>query len=250
MGLLARITDFVAGTAIVSNTVDQEFNQLVNVLNGTSTDKNLLVKLTDAGNPPLKVDQLGSGTIQEWSQRGVLRASLNHAGQFVSALSTGTAPFSITSTTQVNNLNPDRVGGILATNIAKLDTHKTAFTVVWFYPVQPAATETTESVPRFIVPAGVEFTAIDLISVWVGGSASGGSNSYTFNRRNSAGVDQGTGLAFIDISAGSQNVLQVANISDLPVSTGDQIYPRMTVRNTASETLVTVGIRFTQKLTT
>lgn len=118
---LARLFDFVPATPIVSADVDGEFNQLVNILNGTTTNKKVVVKVSDAGDPPCELDQLGAGPIQKWFQTGVLRASITNLGQFKSEIATGTAPLVIASTTEVANLNAARVGGFLAGSFARKD---------------------------------------------------------------------------------------------------------------------------------
>ena len=68
---LSRLNDFTPGTTIISGDVDNEFNQLVNALNGTSTDKDILMKLNHATNPVLNLNQVGAGPIL----RGQLNAS-------------------------------------------------------------------------------------------------------------------------------------------------------------------------------
>lgn len=249
MALLARLTTFVPATTILSSEVNGEFNQLVNLLNGTSTSVHGLLKMNDASTPPLILDQLGSGPIQRWRLTGAEKALINSTGQFESVLTTGTAPMVVASTTEVANFNASRVGGILGSNVAKLDTHKIAWSVSWFYPILPAAVETTESVPRFIVPPAVEPTAILIFAGWVGGSDSGASNIFTLKRRNSAGTLQAD-LGTIDINGAAQNGLTQTDISDVPLSASDQIYPLFTTRNTASETLVGITLLGTQKLTT
>src|SRR5262245_51963507 len=83
MALLARITDFIPGNAILSGEVDSEFNQLVNILNGTSTNKNAIMKYSDSGDPPLALDQLGAGPVQVWRASGVEKARMKNNGQIV-----------------------------------------------------------------------------------------------------------------------------------------------------------------------
>ncbi len=83
MALLARITDFTPSTTILSGQVDNEFNQLVNILNATSTDKHIIVKFSDAAVPVLTLDQLSTGPIQQWKQAGVVVSTLKRNGQIV-----------------------------------------------------------------------------------------------------------------------------------------------------------------------
>lgn len=80
MALLLRLNDFQPGTLILSGQVDAEFNQLVNILSGVSTDKDVLIKYNHALDPALRVDQIGGGFIQRWLASGVEKASINSAG--------------------------------------------------------------------------------------------------------------------------------------------------------------------------
>jgi hypothetical protein len=140
---LARLYDFQPMTPIVSAEVDQEFNQLVNALNGTSTGINLATRFNSSTVSVLKLDQLGSGPIQEWAQSGVTVATLTNSGglaltagatfggalnttgvvatgniqtsaRLISSVATGTAPLGVSSTTLVTNLNADMLDGMHA----------------------------------------------------------------------------------------------------------------------------------------
>jgi hypothetical protein len=111
MSTLARLYDFTAGQPILSAEVDGEFNQIVNALNSTSTTKNIIVRFSDGTTPPLKLDQLGLGRVQEWAVGGVTLLYIANSGQLVSSIATGTAPISVTSTTVCTNLNADKLDG-------------------------------------------------------------------------------------------------------------------------------------------
>lgn len=257
MSLLARLFNFQAGQPAIADDVDAEFNQLLNAINGTSTDKNLVTRYSHASDPPYAFDQLGAGLIAVWRQGGADKAKVNSSGQietvhqFKSTLAVGTPPLDVTSTTEVPNLNAGRIGGILPANIAKLDTHKTAWSVTLAtYAILPGAVETVESVGRFIVPAGQEIQIIDITAVWAAGADSGASNIFTIKRRNSSGTLQ-TDVGTIDINTPAQNALHVVTLgAPLTLTAGDQIYPLFTTRNTASEQMVTINIRGKQKFTT
>jgi hypothetical protein len=82
MAVIVRITDFIPNTLIESQEVDDEFNQLVNLLSGVSTNKDTLLKYDHATDPVLRVDQLGAGAIQRWLQNGVEKAVVNNDGSF------------------------------------------------------------------------------------------------------------------------------------------------------------------------
>jgi hypothetical protein len=80
MAVLTRITDFIPNTLIESQEVDDEFNQLVNLLSGVSTNKDTLLKYDHATDPVLRVDQLGAGVIQRWLQNGSEKARIINDG--------------------------------------------------------------------------------------------------------------------------------------------------------------------------
>jgi hypothetical protein len=117
MSVLVRLYDFVPGTNIVSQQVDDEFNQFVNAFSGLSTDKNLIVKYDHATDAVLALDQIGAGIVQEWKQNGTQKARVNNDGsfrtinQFISTLAIGTKPIDVTSTTVCTNLNADLLDG-------------------------------------------------------------------------------------------------------------------------------------------
>ncbi|HKX29353.1 MAG TPA: hypothetical protein VJ302_16775 [Blastocatellia bacterium] len=130
MSLLARIDNFMPGDPILSSTMNQELDQIVNSLNGTLTNKNILVRFSNSSTPTLDVDQLGSGPIQRWKASGVSVATVANDGSLTttqSLVSTlapgGVAPISVTSTTVCANLNADMVDGLHGTDfIRKSDT--------------------------------------------------------------------------------------------------------------------------------
>lgn len=256
MSLLARLFNFQASTPAVADDVDAELNQILNAINGTSTDKNLVTRYSHASDPPYAFDQLGAGLIAVWRQGGADKAKVNNSGQietvhqFKSTLVTGTKPIEVVSTTKCDNLNADLLDGLDSAAFAQLATHKAAFSVGWFYFNLPGAVETTESVGRFIVPSGTEIQIIDITAVWAAGADSGASNIFTIKRRNSSGTLQ-TDVGTIDVNTPAQNALHVVTLgAPLTLSAGDQIYPLFTTRNTASEQLVTISVRGKQKLTT
>jgi hypothetical protein len=99
MAVLTRITDFIPSTLIESQEVDDEFNQLVNLLSGVSTNKDTLLKFSDGTNPVLRVDQLGAGLIQQWLNNGTSRASLSALGKLLLPAGIGASP----SSDQISN---------------------------------------------------------------------------------------------------------------------------------------------------
>jgi hypothetical protein len=222
--------------------LDNEFNQYVGasgVFNGGTTATKLLVKTSDATDPPVDQDQIGAGLLARWKQNGTTKVSISNTGLFTMA------------NTAVNTgFNADQVDGIEGANIAKLDTHKATFSVSWFYAVLPGAVETIPSAPRWIVPSGNTIQIIDLVVIWAGGTDSAASNIFTIKRRNSAGIPQAD-VGTVNVNTPNQDVIQVTTLgAPLTLSAGDQIYPLFTTRNTATEQVVTISARGTQLFTT
>lgn len=82
-GLLSRFTNFVPNTTILSNDHNQELNRIVNLLNGTTTNLKTVLKTSDAGDPPLELDQLSTGPILKAFQGGVLKFQISNAGNLL-----------------------------------------------------------------------------------------------------------------------------------------------------------------------
>lgn len=361
MALLARLTNFTPNTPILSATVNGEFNQLVNALNGVSTGTNLLVRFSSASTAVIAIDQLSSGPIVQFKQGGVELASISNSGNFttsgtlnstgaisssstitgtrlISTIALGTAPLTVTSTTKVSNLNADQVDGLEGADFVRksdtstqtlvsdltiskttatlnlnsttssrnvrlvndntnwsfindslgttpiqmnltgtsivtfgvaprygsdpsnnddlsrksyVDNKLTVFSTSWYYPVVPSATESVESVGRFLCPAGTSITIQQIRIVYGNGShTSGGTLTWTLKAKNSSGsglTDIGT--ITLDNTNNTGNVVYVNDVADYPLSNADQIYPLLTTRSgTITETGVTINIIGYQKL--
>src|SRR5262250_739148 len=80
--VISRFTTFVPATPILSNDMNSELNALVNLLAGSSSSIKAVFKVSDAGDPPLELNQLGVGPIQKWSQAGVEKARVRNDGSF------------------------------------------------------------------------------------------------------------------------------------------------------------------------
>lgn len=79
-GLLTRFTTFLPNTTILSNDHNQEFNRIVNLLNGTTTNLKGVLKTSDAGDPPLELDQLSTGPLLKLFQGGIEKARFRNDG--------------------------------------------------------------------------------------------------------------------------------------------------------------------------
>lgn len=93
---LARLYDFTPSTVIQSSQVDGEFDQLVNALNGGSTDKDITMRLNHATNPALTLDQQhASGIIQMWKAANTEKARVTINGQYRGAVNAAGSEFII-----------------------------------------------------------------------------------------------------------------------------------------------------------
>jgi hypothetical protein len=242
--LPARTTASFDAIKPVSSLVllDDELNDMkgaAGFLNGGTSGKKLLIKTSDGSDPPVDCDQLGAGPLARFKLSGTAKVTIGNDG-LITCANTGVNP----------GLNADRVDSIEGANIAKLDTHKTAFSVSWFYSVLPGAVETIPSAPRWIVPAGNTIQIIDLVVIWAGGTDSAASNIFTIKRRNSAGIPQAD-VGTVNVNTPNQDVIEVTTLgAPLTLSAGDQIYPLFTTRNTATEQVVTISARGKQLFTT
>ena len=123
MSVLSRVYNFtsLAGTSIYGDNVDDEFNQIINLINGTSTNKRMYIVYSNGTQPPLKVNQTGAGALFIAQAGGVDALTIANNGQIVSTVSTGTAPIVVASTTKCTNLNADMVNGIEGSQLIRND---------------------------------------------------------------------------------------------------------------------------------
>lgn len=135
--------------------LDGEFNQQVGasgVFNGGTTAFKLLVKSSDATDPPIESDQIGAGPLAEWKQNGSLKLSVANSGQIISALATGTKPLDVTSTTLCTNLNADLLDG------RELVGLQVSFSIGFSIVDPSTAALSSRDFGSFIVPAGGTYT--------------------------------------------------------------------------------------------
>lgn len=67
-------------TTILSNDHNQELNRIVQLLNGTTTNLKTVLKTSDAGDPPLELDQLSTGPILKGFQGGIEKFRFRNDG--------------------------------------------------------------------------------------------------------------------------------------------------------------------------
>jgi hypothetical protein len=120
MSTIARIFNFAPGTPIFSSQVNQEFNQLVALLNGNSSDKEAFI-VSSGSNPTLILSQIGVGPIQSWRQGVLDRAEIANTGRMRTKAGYG-------------SVSPDEfitLGGLLASSTAQVGNSGSADTLLY-----------------------------------------------------------------------------------------------------------------------
>lgn len=226
--------------------LDDEFNDMkgaAGFLNGGTTGKKLLIKTSDAADPPVDCDQVGAGPLARWKLSGTAKVTITNAGAI-----------SLASMTACPNLNADQVDGIEGANIAKLDTHKTAWSFQWFDFDPSASSVSTEDRMSFLVPDGASIVITKFRIKFSAGSRTAGAGNtitYTFIHKNSAGGGGSFGsISINDTNNTKDNVYTVTLGSPEALTSGDSITITMTRSGTNTERAVTVAAIGTQKFTT
>jgi|SRR4030095_3206947 len=158
---LARLhgSDIANGQIVDADDLNEEFNQLVNILNGTSNDKDAIIKLSSATLAALLLNQQNSsGPVQIWQLNGTDKIKINNLAQLESLLSTGTAPLVVASTTKVNNLNADLLDGLDSAAFAQLASAKVSFAIEFTITDPATCNLGSREFGSFIVPNGGTYT--------------------------------------------------------------------------------------------
>lgn len=247
MSLLARLFNFQASTPAVADDVDAELNQILNAINGTSTDKNLVTRFSGA-DAPYVLDQLGAGPIAVWRQGGSDKAKVNNSGQietvhqFKSTLAPGTAPLDVLSTTKVDNLNADLLD----------DKHAAEWLTRWSMNWAIADPSTfplgSFNLAQKVLVPGAGFIATAAMLTYASGSASG---SFTVEIRKHPAGNQGsqTTLATLVVNPGSVGgQIEVDVNPDHTFTFEDYVYPILTARSSPLQRDVSIALIGTQPL--
>lgn len=225
--------------------LDDELNALVGAagfLKGGTTGIKLLIKSSDATDPPVDFDQIGAGPLARFKQNTVTKITFNNDG---------TATF---VNTAVNpGLNADRVDSIEGANIAQLNTHKSFFsTTIGFEPDPTITTTLTEDRQVWIAPNNVAEMKIERL--WIhfnaGSHTAGGSLVYTLRKRDLDGnnpVDMGN--VTLDNTNSTIRKVHYNDIADVTIVPGDTItFFKNSASGTNSERAISIGIVGFQKL--
>ena len=122
MTLLAKLYAWPAVDNFIRDTEwTAEFNQILNLTNGGTSNRRGYTVFSDGSLPVWRYNQTGAGPVIEFQVGGTTKVSVNNSGQIVSAVATGTAPITVSSTTVCTNLNADTVDGITASQLVRSD---------------------------------------------------------------------------------------------------------------------------------
>jgi hypothetical protein len=244
------------GEIIDADDLKDNFNQLINLLNGTSSNKEAVTKLSDPAVAPLTLNQLNaSGPVQLWQLNSVDKAKINNLAQFESLLATGTAPFVVASTTKVTNLNADLLDDLSSAAFAQLATHRTYFSCPIGFEADPTVTTLSiEDRQVWVAPPNLVEMKITRIWIkWTAGSRTAGQTlTYQLRKRNAAGG----GLADIggislDNTNNTIHVVYYNDIGDVTLAAGDTItFYKSAIGASQTEKAVTIGFEGYQKLST
>lgn len=223
--------------------LDNEFNQLVGasgILNGGTTGTKLLVKTSDGTDPPVDCDQVGAGLLARWKQNGSNKVTLSNAGLFT-----------MTNTGVNTGFNADQVDSIEGANIAKLDTHKTAFSIAFLEADPSTGTVASEDRACWVCPDG---NSITVTKLWVmfnaGAHTAGGSVTFTIRKRNGGGTTD-LGSVTLNDANGTGRTVYKNDIGDAVLAADDIVTYFIASRSgTVSERNVSLGFYGKQLFTT
>lgn len=258
MSVLALINgaQIANGEIIDADDLKDNFNQIINLFNGTSTNIEAIARLSSATLATLTLDQLNAaGPVQIWRLNGTDKAKVNNLAQFESLLATGTAPFVVASTTKVTNLNADLLDGLDSAAFALLSTHRVWFSVTVGFEADPTATTlSAEDRQLWVAPNNtVEMKITRLWIKWAAGSRTAGQTlTYQIRRRPSnGGAPSDIGGISLDNTNNTAFVTYYNDIGDFTLTPGDSItFYKSAIGASQTEKSVSIGFEGYQKLTT
>lgn len=211
MSVLGRLKDWNVGGSILSQDFDDEFNQIINLLNGTSTNKEIILKASNLSLPILEINNLGTGRIFAINEAaGVRKLRILNNGQINSdSLS---VPLIINNQVLCPNLNADLFNNQQA---SFYEQGLSAFNT-WqvFYSDLTAASNPKKG--YFICPDGQTITITKLKAQQRKATASGDASTVIEFRKNDVSI--GT------VTISSNNTAVVTNdIVDVTLAENDRL---------------------------
>jgi len=222
--------------------LDNEFNQYVGasgILNGGTTGTKLLVKTSDATDPPVDCDQVGAGALARFKLSGTAKVTIGNDG-LITCANTGINP----------GLNADRLDSKEGSEYAVLATNVVPWSATWFVADPSTAATATEEYPSVLVPTGSTTFKITALKIeYRGGSHTGGSFArFKIARRGAASADMGT--IEVNDTNNTAFTLYSNDIADVTLTSEDRLVFTLDARGgTVTERNVSVFAVGTRLLT-
>lgn len=234
--------------------LDDEYNNIYHALDGTTTGTKLLVKSSDATDPPIEIDQIGAGPLAEWKQNGVLKASIENDGDLLANGITGAAGVYTFGSIPVGPASNPTTDNQLTRRAYVLGL-KTAFSLSFFVadPSTPTVGAVIPGTVTWVCPAGTAVTLTQLhVSYQSQSHTSGGSVSFQIQHRSAASnwvTITNFGTPTLDNANNAAFKVYTSDITDTPIATGDTLIMFISARSgTITERDVTVGVTGTQQV--
>jgi hypothetical protein len=230
--------------------LDNEFNQYVGaagIFNGGTTGTKLLVKASDATDPPIAVDQIGAGLILQGKQNGVEKFRVENDGDIVGNGITGAAGVYTFGSIPIGPASNPTTDDQLARK-KYVDDSSVAFSVCWSDADPSTSTTGQEDRPIFLVPDGSGMVITKWRARYAAGShTSGGSITFTLRYRSVGGSVSDIATISLNDTNNATNTNYTASFSQA-LSAGDCLTYFVASRSgTVSERSVALGALGTQK---
>jgi len=223
--------------------LDNEFNQYVGasgIFNGGTTATKLLVKASDATDPPIAVDQIGAGLILQGKQNGVEKFRIENDGDLVANGITGAAGIYTFANIPLGPASDPTTANQL-TRKSYVDLKQTRWTANFFigdpstYPLNSFDGTQQARVP------GANFTVRWMSAVWATGSASG---SFTIAfRRRAFGAGESGDLASITFNSGTAFSDVEVDFGPLALNDNDSLFIKLTARSSPLQRNVSISLK-------
>lgn len=244
--LPARTTASFDAIKPVSSLVllDNEFNQYVGVagiFNGGTTGTKLLIKSSDASDPPVEIDQIGAGPLAEWKQNGSLKASIDNDGDLTANGITGAAGVYTFGSIPVGPAADPTTANQLARK-SYVDNKNVSFSASFHIADPSTANLNVNDFGSIVIPAGGTYTITKFKVIFHDGShTSGGSVTFRVFQFGVGVVS--TAALKLDDTNNTINVAYTDDVGDFTVAEATPLSVQVTSRSgTISERNVTVTI--------
>lgn len=246
MSLPARITDLQPLATIFSGELDSEYNNLVNILNGTDQTKSIRVRNNDNAFAVARFDQLGaSANILELYSGGVEVGRVEKDGDLVCLGLTGANGIYTFGSIPVFPAS-DPTTANQGVRKAYVDAGIFGWSAS-FQEFDPSTgTVSTEDRQMALIPAGTTWKLTKVGVKYSSGShTSGGDVTFTFRRRGPSGLLD-FGAIHLDNTNNAVNTLYVNDIADVDLLPDDTITYLMTRSGSITERAVSLFIQGTR----